>query len=302
MKNLKFIVSNADNQRIDKWLIDQGIDISRSVIQKLISDGNITVNEKSCEKNTKLKDGDNIEVTFEEEKETEIIPQHFDLDIVYEDDCLLVVNKPKGVVVHPATSHTEDTLVNYLKAHCGENLSDLNGDLRPGIVHRIDKDTSGLLIVAKTNEAHTKLAEQIACHSFDRIYEAIVYGRVKKESGIIDEPIGRNPRDRKKMAVIYENSKPAITHYEVIREFSEFTHVRCRLETGRTHQIRVHMAYIYHPVAGDAVYGPKKVITKLNGQCLHAKAIGFVHPKTGEYMYFESELPKYFIDFMKGLK
>ncbi|MEG1448731.1 MAG: RluA family pseudouridine synthase [Oscillospiraceae bacterium] len=289
MEKLDFIVSNSEGQRVDKWLIDQGVDLSRSAIQKLISED-------------KLKIGDNIEVLLDEQKATEIVPQDFDLDIVFEDECLLIVNKPKGIVVHPATSHSENTLVNFLKAHCGSNLSDINGELRPGIVHRIDKDTSGLLIVAKTNEAHEKLAQQIAVHSFDRIYEAVVYGRIKEESGTVDEPIGRNPRDRKKMTVIYENSKPAVTHYEVISEFEQFTHVRCRLETGRTHQIRVHMAYIHHPIAGDSVYGPKKVINKLQGQCLHAKAIGFIHPKTGEYMYFESELPEYFTGFLKGMK
>lgn len=303
MKNLCLIVPENCFSRIDKWITDNNPEFSRSEVQRLISDGKITVNNSPCSKNTKIKAGDIVDISFEKkEEDTQILPEKFDLDIVYEDNDLLVVNKPKGVVTHPATSHTSGTLVNFLMYHCGDNLSDLNGKLRPGIIHRLDKDTSGLLIVAKNNFAHEHLAKQISDHSFDRFYEAVVYGHFKEPKGTVDAPIGRNPKDRKKMAVVFENSKNAVTHYEVIKEFNDFSHIRCQLMTGRTHQIRVHMSYIGHSVAGDEVYGPKKVITKLGGQCLHAKAIGFIHPRSNQYMYFESELPDYFINFMKGLK
>ncbi|MCF0232095.1 MAG: RluA family pseudouridine synthase, partial [Enterococcus sp.] len=245
MKNLKFIVSNSDNQRIDKWLIDQGVDISRSVIQKLISDGNITVNGKSCEKNTKLKDGDNIEVTFEEEKETEIIPQHFDLDIVYEDDDVLVVNKEAGMVVHPGHGNFEGTLVNALAHYLGITPceEDEEGDDRMGIlVHRIDKDTSGLLVVAKQSEAQLRLAKQFFDHSIDRRYVAVVWGNIREDEGTIDTYIGRDPSDRLKYRVFNDpdRGKHAVTHYRVLERFGYVTVVECKLETGRTHQISVH--------------------------------------------------------------
>lgn len=232
----------------------------------------------------------------------EVAAQAIPLDIVYEDGDLLVVNKPKGMVVHPAAGNEDGTLVNALLYHCGDSLSGINGVIRPGIVHRIDKDTSGLLIVAKNDAAHRSLAEQIKAHSFTREYRAVVYGRIR-EDGTVNAPIARHPQERKRMAVIQSPSaREAVTHYFVVRHFSGFTQLRLRLETGRTHQIRVHMAYIGHPVAGDPVYGPKKVIAPLGGQCLHAGLIGFVHPRTGEYMEFEAPLPPYFTDFIKTLR
>ena len=235
-------------------------------------------------------------------KPLEAEPQDIPLDIVYEDSDLLVVNKPKGMVVHPANGNPDGTLVNALLYHCGDSLSGINGVIRPGIVHRIDKDTSGLLIVAKNDMAHVSLAEQIKEHSFSRAYEAVVYGNIKEDKITVNQPIGRSPKDRKKMAVTLKNSKNATTHFEVLERFGKFTHVRCTLETGRTHQIRVHCAHIGHPVAGDEVYGPKRVITSLHGQCLHAKHIGFVHPRTNEWLEFESELPEYFTSFLNKLK
>jgi 23S rRNA pseudouridine1911/1915/1917 synthase len=233
--------------------------------------------------------------------EYEALPQDIPLDIVYEDDDLLVVNKPKGMVVHPAAGNYTDTLVNALLFHCKDSLSGINGVMRPGIVHRIDKNTSGLLMVAKNDNSHNFLAEQIKEHSFKREYEAVVYGNVKTDSGTINAPIARHPVKRKQMAVS-TGGRDAVTHYEVLERFEGFTHLRLRLETGRTHQIRVHMAYMGHPVAGDDVYGPKKVITSLNGQCLHAKVLGFIHPSTKEYMEFDSQLPEYFKGFLKKLK
>ena len=226
--------------------------------------------------------------------EPEAVPQNIPLDIVYEDGDLLVVNKPKGMVVHPAPGNPDGTLVNALLYHCKGSLSGINGVMRPGIVHRIDKDTSGLLIVAKNDISHRQLAEQIKEHSFTREYKAVVYGNLKQDSGTVNAPIGRDPKNRQRMAVVYVNSKPAVTHYEVIKRFEGFTYIKCRLETGRTHQIRVHMAFLGHPLAGDAVSGPKKVITKLQGQCLHAGLIGFIHPTTGKYLEFTSEVPEYF--------
>ena len=229
------------------------------------------------------------------------LPQDIDLPILYEDDDIVVVNKPAGMVVHPAAGNYEGTLVNALLWHCGDSLSGINGVMRPGILHRIDKNTSGLLMVAKNDFAHEKLAEQIKEHSFTREYEAIVYGRIKTESGTVNAPIGRHPVRRKEMAVTDKNSREAITHYKVIAELDGFSHIRLKLETGRTHQIRVHMAYLGHPVAGDDVYGPKRVIKSLGGQCLHAKKIGFIHPRSNEYLEFESELPRYFSEFLKEL-
>ena len=231
----------------------------------------------------------------------EALPEDIPLDIVYEDEDLLVVNKPKGMVVHPAAGNLTGTLVNALLAHCGDSLSGINGVVRPGIVHRIDKDTSGLLIVAKNDMAHQSLAAQIKEHSFTRVYEAIVYGNFKEDEGVVNAPIGRDARDRKKMTVTEKNSRNAVTHFRVLTRYGEFTHLRLQLETGRTHQIRVHMAHLGHPVAGDPVYGPSKVIKALEGQCLHARVIGFVHPRTGEYLEFSSDLPKYFTAFIDKL-
>ncbi len=298
-----FLVSQETaGTRVDKLLADSMDRFTRSGIQHLLSEGNVTCGAKPITKNYKCREGDEIKVFVPDAKPLDVEAQDIPLDIVYEDEYLLVVNKPKGMVVHPANGNYDGTLVNALMHHCGDSLSGINGVIRPGIVHRIDKDTSGLLIVAKTDAAHIGLAEQIKEHSFTRAYEAVVYGNIKDDEGTICQPIGRNPKDRKKMAVVYTNSKPATTHYKVLQRFGNFTHIRCVLETGRTHQIRVHMAFIGHPIAGDSVYGPKKVITELNGQCLHAKQIGFVHPITNEYMEFESDLPEYFTKFLTKLK
>lgn len=290
-----------DGARIDKLISESDHGISRSAAAKIIEEGGVMVNFKVVSKNYKCKENDKIVIQIPEAKPLEAMPQDIPLDIVYEDKDLLVVNKPKGMVTHPAAGNYEGTLVNALLYHCGNSLSGINGVIRPGIVHRIDKDTSGLLIVAKNDIAHTGLAEQIKEHSFERAYECVVHGNVKADRGTVDQPIGRHPKERKKMAVTFKNSKNAVTHYEVIRRYGDFTHLRCVLETGRTHQIRVHMAYIGHPVAGDEVYGPKKVQKGLNGQCLHAKHIGFVHPKTGQWLEFESPLPEYFTNFLNRL-
>ncbi|MDQ5983832.1 MAG: Ribosomal large subunit pseudouridine synthase D [Eubacteriales bacterium SKADARSKE-1] len=287
-------------ERIDKVVSRSFPELTRSRVQNLIEEKNITLNnEAPITKNYKARLGDKIKIIIKEPQEIEAEPENIPLDIVYEDDDLLVVNKPKGMVVHPAVGNYTKTLVNALLFHCQESLSGINGAKRPGIVHRIDKDTSGLLIVAKNDFSHKGLAEQIKEHSFKREYEAMVYGNLKNDKGTIDAPIGRHKLNRKKMAVRKDNSKHAITHYEVIKRYDKFTHVRLILETGRTHQIRVHMSYIGHPVAGDPFYGPKKVITELKGQCLHARTIGFVHPRTKKYMEFKSDLPEYFKEFCK---
>ena len=299
--NYTFVVKNA-GVRIDRFLTDNIPEITRSAVQKIIDEANVTVNGEVVPKNYKCRVGDNVDVTVPDAKPLEAVGQNIPIDIVYEDEHLLVVNKPKGMVVHPANGNPDGTLVNALLYHCGDSLSGINGVIRPGIVHRIDKDTSGLLIVAKSDKAHIGLAQQIKDHSFSRAYEAVVYGNIKEDSGTVCQPIGRDTKDRKRMAVTMKSSKPATTHYEVIKRYGDFTHVRCVLETGRTHQIRVHMAYLGHPVAGDAVYGPRKVITRLNGQCLHAKHIGFVHPVTNEYLEFESDLPEYFTSFLNYLE
>ena len=273
-------------------------DVSRSRAATLIEEGNVIVNEETVAKNYKLHNKDKVEIIVPEPLEYVAKPEDIPLDIVFEDDDLLVVNKPKGMVVHPAAGNYEGTLVNALMFHCKDSLSGINGVMRPGIVHRIDKNTSGLLMVAKNDFAHNFLAEQIKEHSFTREYEAIVYGNLKNDEGTVDAPIARHPQKRKQMAVV-SGGRNAVTHYRVIERLNGFTHIRLRLETGRTHQIRVHMAYLGFPVAGDEVYGPKKVITSLSGQCLHAKKIGFIHPKTREYIEFESDLPEYFKTFLK---
>lgn len=301
-REIKFIIKESENgERLDRVIPLHVDGITRSASQKLIENKNILVNESAVLKNYKVKIGDVVEVSIPEPEQMSASPEDICLDIVYEDDDLLVVNKPKGMVVHPAVGNYTGTLVNALLAHCGNSLSGINGVIRPGIVHRIDKNTSGLLIVAKNDFAHNSLAAQIKEHSFSRRYEAIVYGNIKDNKGTINAPIGRHPEYRKKMAVTDKASRNAVTHYEVIERYNGFTHVGLKLETGRTHQIRVHMAYIGHPVAGDDVYGPKKVIKELNGQCLHARLIGFVHPRTNQYMEFNSQLPKYFTDFIKKI-
>lgn len=288
----------SENCRLDVFTAKNS-EVSRSRAAALIESGNVLINGKAASKNQKLKPGDIVRIEIPEVKDCEIEPEDIPLDIVYEDNDLLVVNKPKGMVVHPAAGNYSKTLVNAILFHCKGSLSGINGVLRPGIVHRIDKNTSGLLIVAKNDYAHNKLALQIKEHSFTREYEAVVYGNIKEDSLTVNAPIGRHPVKRKQMAVTLKNSKNAVTHCTVLERFENFTHIRLKLETGRTHQIRVHMAYIGHPVAGDDVYGPKKVIKSLGGQCLHAKKIGFIHPVTGEYLEFESELPDYFKNFLE---
>ena len=298
-----FTVSEEQaGERVDRFLCDSISDLTRSAVQRIIEEGGVQVGFFAVTKNYKLRAGDRITVQVPETRELEVLPQEIPLDVRYEDDDLLVVNKPKGMVVHPAPGNPDGTLVNALLWHCRGSLSGINGVIRPGIVHRIDKDTSGLLIVAKNDFAHLSLAQQIQAHSFSREYRTVVYGRFQTESGTVDAPIGRDSADRKKMAVTQKNSKPAVTHFFVEHAYRDFTHLRVQLETGRTHQIRVHMAYIGHPVAGDPVYGPKKVITSLHGQCLHAGHIGFLHPRIRQKIEIDSELPDYFISFLRGLQ
>lgn len=282
----------AEGSRLDKWISGQEFGLTRCAVQGLIASGNILVNGKKISKNCRPKAGAEILVVVPPPEEIEIVPQEIELDIVYEDDDLLVVNKPKGMVVHPAVGNYDETLVNALLYHCKDSLSGINGVIRPGIVHRIDKNTSGLLIVAKNDMAHQGLAEQIKMHSFTREYEAIAVGSFPERTGIINAPIGRSTADRKKMCVTEKNSKSAVTNYEVLKQYGGFAHVKLALETGRTHQIRVHLAYIGHPVYGDNVYG--KAVKGTQGQCLHARKIGFVHPRTGEYLEFERPAPEYF--------
>ncbi len=285
-------------------LLAQELDISRSQAQQWLEKGLVVASGKTLDKKDKPKVGVCVSVTIPDPVSYDVVAEDIPLDVVYEDEHLLVVNKPKGMVVHPAAGHYSGTLVNALMHHCGDSLSGINGVLRPGIVHRIDMDTSGLLMVAKSDAAHQGLAEQIKDHSFTRIYEAMVVGHPKELSGTVNAPIGRHPHNRKKMTVIATNSKEAVTHYEVLAQYPGYSHMRLKLETGRTHQIRVHMAYIGHPVAGDTVYGAEKqpkICQNLNGQCLHAKCVGFVHPITGEELYFESALPAYFTEFIGKL-
>lgn len=302
-KKEKILVGEADaGERIDKFLSAKLPEMTRSAVQKLLLERRVLLRSHPVPKNYKPRAGDLLEVSIpapvEDKAQAEIIP----LDVCYEDDDLLVVNKPKGMVVHPAAGNYTGTLVNALLAYCGNSLSGINGVIRPGIVHRIDKDTSGLLIVAKNDFSHRILAEQIKEHSFTRMYEAVVHGNLKENSGTVDAPIGRHPVDRKKMAVTEKNSRPAVTHYEVLARYKQFTHVRLKLETGRTHQIRVHMAYLGHPVAGDPVYGPKRAgLSFLQGQCLHARFIGFRHPRDGRWIELDSPLPEYFTDFLNRL-
>jgi len=304
MENDIKILVEADDAvvRLDKLISLKIPDISRSAAEKLIEEGHASLYGKVLNKSYKGAVGDCIDLLVPEPVKLDVLPENIPLVIMYEDSDLLVVNKPKDMVVHPAAGNHSGTLVNALLAHCGDSLSGINGVIRPGIVHRIDKDTSGLLIVAKNDFAHHNLAAQIKAHSFTRIYEAVVYGFVKDDDGTIDAPIGRNPTNRKKMAVTEKNARNAVTHYHVITRYNGFTHIQCKLETGRTHQIRVHMAYIGHPIAGDVVYGPKKPVPNLNGQCLHAKVIGFLHPRDDRYIEINSELPAYFTDFLSKLQ
>jgi len=286
-----------DGARLDKTLAEL-LRRSRAFAQGMIGQGQVLLNGAPAKKSAVLREGDALACTFAEPTALAAQPEDIPLDVRYEDADLLVVNKPQGMVVHPAPGHPEHTLVNALLYHCAGELSGINGVLRPGIVHRIDKDTSGLLIVAKNDFAHAALAEQIAAHSFAREYRAIAHGTMKTPEGVIDAPIGRSERDRKKMAVTLKGSKPARTHYSLVKQYDRFADLSLRLETGRTHQIRVHMAHIGHPVAGDPAYGPQPPAKGLQGQCLHARLIGFSHPRTGEYLEIEAELPDYYTEFM----
>lgn len=291
MKSL-ILEAESAGERLDRFVGDSCEELTRSAAASLIADGAVLVNGEAKAKNYKLRQGDKVEVTIPDPAELEAVAQDIPIDIVYQDDSLLVVNKPKGMVVHPANGNPDGTLVNALLFACKGQLSSINGVIRPGIVHRIDKNTSGLLIVAKTDAAHRHLAEQIKEHSFTREYEAVCVGRFDPPEGTIDAPIGRSKYDRKKMCVTDTNSRHAVTHYETLKTLGSYSYMRFRLETGRTHQIRVHCAYKGHPVYGDDVYG--KAVKGVQGQCLHAKKIGFIHPQTGEYMEFDSELPDYF--------
>lgn len=293
MEKLFFTIEKG-GERIDKYLSEQLEDMTRSHIQKLIKENMVRVNGMAVKSNFKLSASDQIEVEIPELKEPDILPENIPLDILYEDQDILVVNKPKGMVVHPAPGHYTGTLVNAIMYHCKDNLSGINGVMRPGIVHRIDMDTTGSLLICKNDRAHQALAEQLKEHSITRKYHAIVHGRLKEDEGTIDKPIGRHPIDRKKMSVHCTNGREAITHYRVLKRFQQFTYIECQLETGRTHQIRVHMSSIGHPILGDQVYGPAKCPYKLQGQTLHAKVLGITHPTTGKYMEFDAPLPDYF--------
>ncbi len=302
MEKIQLIVPpEGEGKRVDVLITDALPHVSRSLAQRLCEEGGVLAGGKAIAKNHRVKAGERLDISISDPVKYNALPQKIDVDIVFEDDHLLVVNKPKGMVVHPAAGNPDGTLVNALMHHCEGRLSGIGGVLRPGIVHRIDKDTSGLLIVAKDDRTHQGLSKQIAAHSFSRVYQAVVYGTVKADEGRVEAPIGRNPIHRKQMCVTDKNAKSAVTNYKVVRRYEGFTHLELRLETGRTHQIRVHMAYIGHPVAGDCVYGPKKVIKELAGQCLHAGEIGFVHPISGDNLSFTSPLPEYFQSFLAKL-
>ena len=296
------LYANIPGERLDAFLARCAEGLSRSAAQKLIEEGHVTLNGKKAKKNDKLTPGDTVSYTVPEPKEVDIRPTEMPLDIVYEDEDVLVINKPKGLVVHPAAGHQDDTLVNGLLYAMGDDLSGINGELRPGIVHRIDKDTSGLLAVAKNDLAHTVLASQLKDHTMARTYEAIVCGSFREDSGTVNAPIGRHPSDRKKMCVIARNSKDAVTHWEVVKRYRGYTHIRCKLETGRTHQIRVHMAHIGHPILGDTVYGHKKPELGQDSQCLHAGALCFRHPRDGRPVMVFAPLPDYFRQVIEKLE
>ena len=295
-------IADIAGERLDAFVARICPDLTRSAAQRLIEEGAVTRNGKNAKKNDKLNIGDEISVTIPEPKEVDIVAKEMPLDIVYQDEDVLVINKPKGLVVHPAAGHQDDTLVNGLLFAMGDDLSGINGELRPGIVHRIDKDTSGLLAVAKNDLAHTMLASQLKDHSMYRMYDAIVCGTFREDSGTVDAPIGRHPSDRKKMCVTARNSKEAVTHWEVVKRYRGYTHIRCKLETGRTHQIRVHMAHIGHPLLGDVVYGLKKPELGQDSQCLHAGALCFAHPRDGHPVMVFAELPEYFKKVLEKLE
>lgn len=296
------ITPEMEGERIDKCISNYLESLSRSYIQKIIKDGKAYVNDAVVKANYKVKVDDKVQFEIPDCEEPDIPPQDIPLDILYEDKDILIVNKPKDMVVHPAPGHYEGTLVNAIMFHCKDELSGINGVLRPGIVHRIDKDTTGSIIICKNDEAHRKIAQQLKEHSITRKYRAIVYGRIMEEEGTVNAPIGRHPTDRKKMAINEKNGKPAVTHYKVLERFDKYTYIECQLETGRTHQIRVHMTSIGHPLLGDEVYGNAKCPFKLEGQILHAMTIGFIHPTTGEYVEYEAPLPEYFEHLLQILR
>ena len=298
-----FTVENQEGDRIDRYLSEELEDRSRSYIQKLIKEQYVKVNEKPVKANYRLSLGDMVEIDLPEAKEPDIVPEDIPMDILYEDQDIIMINKPKQMVVHPAPGHYSGTLVNALMYHCGDELSGINGTMRPGIVHRIDMDTTGSLVVCKNDMAHQSLSAQLKEHSIRRIYVAIVHGNIKEDSGTVNAPIGRHPTERKKMSTHCKNGREAITHYQVLERFGDYTYIQCELETGRTHQIRVHMASIGHPLLGDQVYGPKKCpFPTLQGQTLHARTLGIIHPRTGEYLEVNAPLPDYFEELLERLR
>lgn len=297
-----YALPEHSGQRIDLFVSKSLPTLTRNAVQRLCEEGGVEIAGQAVGKNHRLRGGEQVAVHLPDPRPLDVAAQDIPLDIVFEDEHLLVINKPRGLVVHPAPGHEDGTLVNALLHHCGPSFSGIGGVERPGIVHRIDRMTSGLLVVAKTAMAHESLSAQAADHSMGRIYEAVVHGNVKQEEGLVDAPIGRHPSDRKKMSVNAKNGREAVTHYRVLERYKGFTHLELRLETGRTHQIRVHMAYRGHPVAGDPVYGPKKGVSSLEGQCLHARSLGLTHPATGARMEFTSELPHYFTAFLNTLR
>ena len=301
MEEKKLIVTEQEQgKRLDVYLTT-ALDISRSYAQQLIQRKEVTVNGKEAKANRRLNEGDQVQAVIELQEEYKVVPQDIPLDIVYEDKDIIVVNKARGMVVHPAAGNPDGTLVNALLYHCQGELSGINGVIRPGIVHRLDKDTSGVMVAAKTDEAHKGLAEQIKEHSAHRTYWALVHGNISEERGVVDAPIGRHPKDRVKMAVTFKCGREAVTHFKVLKRYGDYTWVECKLETGRTHQIRVHMAHIGHPLLGDLVYGHKRPEKGLSGQCLHARALRFIHPRTGELVTFTCPLPDYFQDVLARL-
>ena len=302
METILTAETSAAGERLDRYLAGAVEGLTRSAAAKLLEEGQVTLGGKPLGKNYRLQGGEVLTVSLPEPEPAEALPQNIPLDVVYEDADLIVINKPVGLVVHPAPGHPDGTLVNALLFHCAGSLSGVGGALRPGIVHRIDRDTSGLMVAAKNDFAHLSLSAQLQDHSLRRTYEAVVVGNVREDRGTVDAPIGRHPTDRKKMAVTDKNSRPAITHYEVLRRYPGYTYLRCRLETGRTHQIRAHMAYIGHPLYGDTVYGAKRPAADMTGQCLHAVALDLTHPRTGERMHFTCPLPEEFTRLLQKLE
>lgn len=302
MKQQFTVAAEDGGMRIDKYLSMYCEELSRSYLQKLLKEQEVLVNEKAVKSNYKVSPGETVQLSLPEAVEPEIEAEEMDLDILYEDEDIILINKPKGMVVHPAAGHYSGTLVNGLMAHCRDSLSGINGVMRPGIVHRIDMDTTGVIIVCKNDMAHNSIAEQLKEHSITRKYYAVVHGVLKADEGTINAPIGRHPVDRKKMSINEKNGREAVTHYRVLERFKQFTYVECQLETGRTHQIRVHMASAGHPILGDQVYGPAKSPFRLNGQTLHAGILGIIHPKSGAYMEFTAPLPEYFEDLLRKLR